>query len=510
VSKRKIIVIGSGFGGLGAATRLAAKGHDVQIFEKRDQLGGRAYQYEINGFKFDGGPTVITAPYMFDEVFAAAGRRREDYFKLLPLDPFYRIFDHEGRHFDYRHRMEDTLAEIDRWNKSEKEGYQKFVRQTETIFEKFHPYTDQPFLQLGDMLKIMPDMIRLGAYRGTHGYVSKYIKDDFLRRVFSFHPLLVGGNPFDAPSIYTLIVQFEKEWGVHYAVGGTGAIVDAFGRLFEELGGQVQLNTEVAEIIIKERRAVGVRLADGSEHYADEIVCNGDLSFAYRHLIPAEYRRKYTDRRLNRMKYSSSLFVLYFGTKRRYLDSKLDHHNIMLNRRYKGLLSDIFTGSKLPDDFSLYLHMPTKTDPSIAPPGCESFYVLSLVPHLDAEIDWTATAKPYRDRIIRFLEENYLPDLEENIIAEHYIDPLHFQNTLNSYKGAAFALQPSLFQSAWLRPHNRSEEFDNLYFVGAGTHPGAGVPAVLSSGKIAAELIDPTPAAVKTTTPVMAGAEVTR
>jgi phytoene desaturase len=494
MQKQKIIVIGSGFGGLGAAIRLAAKGHDVTIFDKRDKLGGRAYQYEINGFKFDGGPTVITAPYIFDEIFEAAGRRREDYFELTPLDPFYRIFDHKGDYFDYYRSVDDTVAEIDKWNPDDKEGYRRFVDKTVDIFEKFHPYTDKPFIRLAESLKIMPEIIRQQAFRGTHGFVSKYIKDEFLRRVFSFHPLLVGGNPFDTPSIYTLIVQFEKEWGVHYAMGGTGAIVDGMGRLFTELGGTVQLNTEVEEILVEGRRTTGVRLADGTTHKADIVVSNGDVAFTYRNLIPEKYRRTYTNRRLERTQYSTSLFVIYFGTKKLYRDnSKLQHHNIILNQRYKGLLDDIYNSRDLPDDFSLYLHMPSLTDPSIAPEGCESFYVLSLVPHLDSGTDWNTMAKPYRDRIMQFLEDNYLPDLQENIVAEHYIDPLHFQNTLNSYKGAAFSVRPTLIQSAWMRPHNRSEDFDNLYFVGAGTHPGAGVPAVLSSGKIAAELIDPTP-----------------
>lgn len=493
MTRKKIIVIGSGFGGLAAATRLAAKGHEVEIFEKRDQLGGRAYQYEINGFKFDGGPTVITAPYMFDEIFEAAGRKREDYFELVPLDPFYRIFNHEGKSIDYRHQMHDMLAEINRWNPADAQGYRRFVDQTVKVFERFHPYTEKPFLKLTDMLKIMPDMFRLMTFQGTYGWVSRYIKDPFLRRVFSFHPLLVGGNPFDTPSIYTLIVQFEKEWGVHYAIGGTGAIVDAFGRLFEELSGKVHLGCEVKQILIKNGRAVGVELADGTKQAADVIVSNGDVAFTYRHLIPEQHRRKYTNRAIDRMKYSMSLVVIYFGTKRRYLDSKLAHHNIIMNHRYKGLLKDVFGSAPLPDDFSLYLHMPTITDPSIAPDGCESFYVLSPVPHLESGTDWRRELQPYRDRIMQFLEDNYLPDLQENIIAEHIIDPLHFQNTLNSYRGAAFSVKPSLLQSAWFRPHNRSEEFENLYFVGAGTHPGAGVPAVVSSGKIAAELIDPSP-----------------
>lgn len=491
--KKKVIVIGSGFGGLASAIRLAAKGHQVNIFEKRDQLGGRGYQYHIDGFDFDGGPTVITAPYMFDELFAAAGKERSDYFELMPLDPFYRIFDSHGRYFDYRRDLNDMLAEIDKWNPEDKEGYRKFVRKTEAIFERFYPYTDRPFLKATDMLRIMPDVIRLQAFQSMYGYVSRFVKHDFLRRAFSFHPLLIGGNPFDTPSIYGLIVQFEKEWGVHYAKGGTGAIVAGLGRLLDELGGRVHFDAEVEQIIIRDGRAAGVQLADGTEHKADVVVSNGDVAFTYRHLIPGQYRHKYTDRRIDRMRYSNSLFVIYFGTKRRYLDSDLAHHNIITNGRYRGLLKDVFAAKELPEDFSLYLHMPTKTDPTIAPDGCESFYVLSLVPNLDAEADWQQIGQRYRDKIMQFLEDNYLPDLQANIIAEHRIDPLHFQNTLNSYKGAAFSVKPSLMQSAWLRPHNRSEEFDNLYFVGAGTHPGAGVPAVLSSGKIAAELIDPSP-----------------
>lgn len=487
--KKKMIVIGSGFGGLGAAIRLASHGYDVEIFEKRDKLGGRAYQYEIDGFKFDGGPTVITAPYMFRELFEGAGKNMDDYLKLLPLDPFYRIFDHEGRSFDYRHKLEDMLAQIEQWNPPDADGYLKFVKQTRAIFDKFHPSTDQPFLKLSDMLKIMPDIIRLQGIWGTHGFVSRYIQNDFLRRVFSFHPLLIGGNPFDTPSIYTLIVQFEKEWGVHYAQGGTGAIVAALGKLFAELGGKVHLNAEVQEIVIKNNRAAGIKLADGTFAPADYVVCNGDVAFAYRHLIPEEHRSTWTNARIERIKYSMSLFVYYFGTRKRYVGGKFHHHNVILNRRYKELLHDIFEGSDLPQDFSLYLHMPTITDTTIAPQGTESFYVLSPVPVLSPKAHWEEWAEPYRDRVVDFLEENYLPDLRANIIADHYIDPLHFQNTLNSYKGAAFSVRPSLLQSAWLRPHNRAEDFPNLYFVGAGTHPGAGVPAVLSSGKIAANLI---------------------
>jgi phytoene desaturase len=487
--KRTIAVIGGGFGGLAAAIRLAAQGHSVDLYEKRDKLGGRGYQYDINGFKFDGGPTVITAPYIFDEIFEAAGKQREDYFKLVPLDPFYRIFDHQGNHFDYRHDHEQMLLEIDRWNPDDRPNYDRFVEHTRKIFSLFHPYTDKPFLSMPAMLRIMPAVIKLAGYMPTYAFVSRYIRHDFLRRVFSFHPLLIGGNPFDTPSLYTLIVQFEKEWGVHYALGGTGAIVAGFERLFTELGGRIHLNSEVQEISSEGRQVKSLRMADGSVHNADIVVCNGDVPFVYKHLIHKNFRKKYTDARIDRFNFSTSLFVIYFGTKRRYLDSKLSHHNIIMNQRYKELLKDLFKARSLPEDFSLYLHMPTITDSSIAPEGCESFYVLSLVPNLKANVDWQTLAETYKNRVLDFLQDHYLPDLRQNIIAEHFIDPLHFQNTLNSYHGAAFSIKPTLLQSAFFRPHNRSEEFDNLYFVGAGTHPGAGVPAVLSSGKIAANLI---------------------
>jgi phytoene desaturase len=486
----RVIIIGSGFGGLGAAVRLAARGHDVLMLEKRDKLGGRAYAYEINGFKFDGGPTVITAPFMFDDIFKAAGRRREDYFELVACDPFYRIFDKDGRAFDYNSDESFILDQIARWNPDDRAGYQAFMKTTKAIFEKgFIELADKPFLHFTDMLKVAPDLIKMQSYLSVYSYVSQYVKDEFLRRVFSFHPLLIGGNPFDAPSIYAMIQYLEREWGIHYAVGGTGAIVEALGKLFTELGGQVQLNAEVQEILVSKRLVTGVRMADGTIHEADHIVSNADVAFTYRNLIPEQYRRKYTNRKVEGMKYSMSLFVIYFGTKRQYRDTGLAHHNIILGDRYKGLLHDIFNRQQLAEDFSLYLHMPTITDPTMAPPGHEAFYVLSPVPHLGSGIDWNKAAKPYRDSIMKFLEDNYLPDLQDNIVAEHYIDPLHFQNTLNSYLGAAFSVQPILTQSAWFRPHNRSEDFDNLYFVGAGTHPGAGLPGVLSSSIIVENLI---------------------
>jgi phytoene desaturase len=490
--KQKIIVIGSGFGGLAAAVRLQAAGHDVEIFEKRDKLGGRAYVYEINGFRFDGGPTVVTAPFMFDDLWAAAGKKREDYFQMVECDPFYRIFDHHKRAFDYNRDEAFILNQIEQWSPADREGYQRFMGTTKAIFEKgFVELADKPFLHAMDMIRVAPDLIKLQSYKSVYRYVSQFIKDEFLRRCFSFHPLLVGGNPFTAPSIYAMIHYLEREWGIHYAIGGTGEIVNAMGRLFEDIGGRIHLSQGVDEILIENRRVTGIRTEDGAIHHADSVVSNADVGFTYHRLINKEQQSWFTRLNMARMQYSMSLFVIYFGTKVQYRDHGLAHHNIILSERYKKLLEDIFDNKVLADDFSLYLHMPTLTDPSIAPPGCEGFYVLSPVPHLGAGIDWREKAKAYRDAIMQFLEDNYLPDLQANIIAEHYIDPLHFEMELNSWMGAAFSVQPTLTQSAWFRPHNRADDFDNLYFVGAGTHPGAGLPGVLSSAIIAENLIGP-------------------
>jgi phytoene desaturase len=489
--KKEIIVIGSGFGGLATASRLLSRGHNVTLYEKRDKPGGRAYVYEQDGFTFDGGPTVITAPFMFDDIFAAAGKSRKDYIQFIPCDPFYRIFDSHGDHFDYNSDFEFTLNEIEKWNPADKKGYTDFIRTTKAIFQKgFVELADKPFLSIWDMVKVIPDLLKLQSHKNVYDYVSKYIENEFLRRCFSFHPLLVGGNPFDTTSIYSMIHYLEREWGVHYAAGGTGSIVNALVHLIEEQGGTIYLNSEIDQILIDNGIAKGIQLKNGDRHHADIVVSNADVAFTYKNLVAPEHRKKYSDKKIERTHYSMSLFVIYFGTKKLYRDSGLTHHNILLGDRYEGLLSDIFHDKKLADDFSLYLHMPTITDPSIAPDGCEAFYVLSPVPHLDSGTDWNTQAKPYRDTIINYLEKNYLPDLHDNIITEHYIDPIHFRDTLNSYKGSAFSVEPLLTQSAWFRPHNRSEDVKNLYFVGAGTHPGAGLPGVLSSAKIAENLIE--------------------
>ncbi len=488
----KIVVIGSGFGGLAAAIRLQAKGHTVTLVEKRDKLGGRAYVYEQDGFTFDGGPTVVTAPWLFEEVFQAAGEKLSDHVQLVPVDPFYQIRFEDGSVFHYNADRDNLIRQIERFNPDDVVGYERFIGTTEDIFNTGFGLIDQSFDKFGAMLKVLPDLIRLGSHRSVYTYVSKFIKDERLRQVFSFHSLLVGGNPFQTTNIYTLIHFLEKKWGVWYAMGGTGSIVKAFGELLTALGGTTRLNTEVDEILIEPTRskptARGVRLKGGEEIQADSVVCNGDVAFAYKHLVPARFRRTYTDRKLDRLDYSMSLFVLYFGTDRRYDD--VAHHTILLGPRYEGLLDDIFRKHKLADDFSLYLHRPTRTDPTMAPAGCDAWYVLAPVPHLASGTDWRVQAKPYRDAIVAYLEEKLLPGLSGHIVTEHWIDPLHFRDTLNSHLGSAFSVEPTLMQSAWMRPHNISEDIANLYFVGAGTHPGAGMPGVLSSAKIVEKLID--------------------
>jgi phytoene desaturase len=334
--------------------------------------------------------------------------------------------------------------------------------------------------------------MKLQSYRTVSGLVGRFVKDERLREALTFHPLLVGGNPFQTTSIYTLIHHLERTWGVWFAMGGTAAIVQAFADLFKELGGTLELDAEVGEIRIDRGQASGVTLKSGREIDADVVVCNADVAGAYQSLLPRSARKKYTDRRLARMRYSMSLVVIYFGTDRLYRGSDgpaLAHHDIILGPRFEGLLHDIFRKKHLAEDFSLYLHVPTLTDPTLAPPGCEAFYVLAPVPHLGGKTDWNAMARPYRDRIMSFLEERFLPDLSQHIVTEHMIDPRHFQTDLNSYLGSAFSVEPILTQSAWFRPHNRSEGVPNLYFVGAGTHPGAGLPGVLSSARIADDLI---------------------
>ncbi|MBL8212216.1 MAG: phytoene desaturase [Bryobacterales bacterium] len=485
---KQIVVIGSGFGGLATAVRLQTRGYEVTLLESRDQLGGRAYVYRQDGFTFDAGPTVITAPFLIEELFQGAGRRMSDYVKLVPVDPFYRVEFHDGRAFEYNGDEAETERRVAAFAPNDVEGYRRMIAKARDIFDKgFLQLSDRPFLNFTDMVKVIPDLARLQSYRTVAGFVSQYVQDPLLRRVFSFHPLLVGGNPFQTTSIYALIHTLEREWGVHYAIGGTGAIVQALGKLFVELGGKVKLSTPARRILVDNHRVTGVETAHGERLQADAVVSNADVANTYRKLLPTEARRKYTDSKLDSMRYSMSLFVLYFGTSKQYPDVR--HHTIILSERYQGLLHDIFNTKRLTEDFSLYLHRPTATDASMAPPGCDCWYALIPVPNQLSGIDWRTEAKPFRDRIMAFLEENHLPGLRESIVTERMFTPLDFEQTLDSYRGAGFSFEPIFTQSAWFRPHNHSEDVEHLYFAGAGTHPGAGVPGVLSSAKIAEKLI---------------------
>ena len=486
----RIVVIGSGFGGLGSALRLRAQGHDVTIVEKLDKPGGRAYVFEQDGYRFDAGPTVITAPWLIHELFELFGKRSEDYVRIVPVHPFYRIYCHDRSSVEYNNDPGFIEENIRKFNPDDVDGYRAFMAKTKPIFEKgFVELADKPFLTLGSMLKVVPDLVKLGSHRSVSSYVSRYIKDPRLRQVFTFHPLLVGGNPFHTTSIYAMIHYLEKEWGVHYAMGGTGEVVRAFARLFEEEGGKLLLNSEVERIDVKERTARNVHLKDGRVLEADAVVSNADVANTYMKLISPSERRKNSDRRLSSMRYSMSLFVIYFGTTRQYPD--IAHHDIILSHRYRELLDDIFTHKTLAEDFSMYLHRPTATDPSMAPEGGDAFYALVPVPHNASGIDWSVEGPRFKERIFDFLERNYLPELRRHLATERIFTPDDFEHRLNSHLGSAFSVEPVLTQSAWFRPHNRSEDVDNLYFTGAGTHPGAGLPGVLSSSKIVEKLIGP-------------------
>jgi phytoene desaturase len=487
-SNKKVIVIGSGFGGLATAIRLQTRGFEVELFEARNKLGGRAYLYEQDGFKFDGGPTVITAPFMLSELFSGAGKNPDDYMNLVPVDPFYRIEFHDGRWFEYGRDEERTEKLVSAFAPGDLDGYRRLVQHAKAVFEKgFVELSDKPFLKFSDMLRVAPDLIRLQSYKTVYQFAAGYIKDPMLRRVFSFHPLLVGGNPFQTTSIYALIHYLERQWGVHYAIGGTGAIIAALGKLFGELGGRTHLSRPIAKLLVENRTAKGVVTADGEGFRADAVVSNADVANTYLKMVEAKDRPKYTAGRLKRMRYSMSLFVIYFGTRKQYPGVK--HHTIILGERYKELLNDIFNKKLLSGDFSLYLHRPTATDATMAPEGCDCFYVLAPVPNQLSGIDWRQRAQPFRDAVMQFLDAHYLPGLLDNLVTERLLTPLDFETTLNTYLGTGFSFEPIFRQSAWFRPHNESEDIRNLFFVGAGTHPGAGVPGVLSSAKIAEKLI---------------------
>jgi phytoene desaturase len=481
---KKAVVIGAGFAGIATALRLRALGYQVTLLERLANLGGRAQVFQRGGYRHDAGPTVITAPFLFDELYELFGEKLEDHLDFVPLDPFYRFHFADGSQFDYRASIEDTLTEIRRFSVDDADGYLKLLEKSKKVYDVgFKKLVHRPFTRVWDMVKQIPALLILKCYRTVSQMVNSHLKHPLIRQAFSIHPLLVGGNPFKTTAIYTLIHYLERRWGVFFCMGGTGKLVDELGALMGRQGIDIQFNADVDEIILEHKTAKGVRLSNNATIDADLVVFGGDPETCYRHLLPQ------TKPRLPSIKkqYSMGLYVLYFGTKKLYPD--VAHHSIWMGPRFKQLLSEIFDSKQMSEDFSLYLHRPTATDKSFAPEGCESFYVLCPVPNLQGNIDWSTEAQKLRDRIIDALEGSILPQLSSVIEEVFWMTPEDFANDYRSMHGAGFSIEPRLTQSAWFRFHNRDKAITNLYFVGAGTHPGAGLPGVVSSAKVVEELL---------------------
>jgi phytoene desaturase len=486
--KSDVLVIGAGFGGIAAALRMRAKGYSVTLVDRLHAIGGRAQVFEKGGFRHDAGPTVITAPFLFDELFALFGERREDHLDFRPLDPWYRFHFHDGQQFDYRPSIEDTNDEIRRFHAPDVVGYAGLLKTSKDIFEVgFEKLAAKPFTKFWTMMAQVPSLLRLRSYKTVAGIVNSHIKHPLLRQAFSIHPLLVGGNPFTTTSIYSLIHYLERRWGVFFCMGGTGKLVAELHRLLERVGVDVRLATDIAEITLDQGRATGARAVDGQVFAAERVICNGDPPTVYAQMLPAATQRK---RALPEAmtQYSMGLYVLFFGTKKRYAD--VAHHTIWMGPRYKELLADIFDRKILADDFSLYLHRPTATDTSFAPEGCDSFYVLCPVPNLLGDVDWKVKGPELRTRIVAALSKTIMPGLEDVISDDFWMTPEDFKSDYRSMHGAGFSIAPIFSQSAWFRYHNRDPHIPNLYFSAAGAHPGAGMPGVLCSAKVVEALID--------------------
>ncbi len=490
------VIIGSGFGGLAAAVRLAARGYRVTVLERMEKPGGKAYVLEQDGFIFDAGPTVVTAPHLFSELWSLAGKRMEQAIDLRPVKPLYEVIFQDKSRFRYSDDHQCMLEEVARFSPRDVGNYEKFTAYSERVFRLgFEGLVDQPFLSWKTMARILPDMIGLRSYRTVYKTVAAFIRDEKIRQVLTFHTLLVGGNPFTTTSIYCLISRVEQKWGVFFPMGGTGALVRGLVDLIESMDGTVRCNAEVETITLKQRRATGVRLKSGEEIRADVVVSNADAAWTYRHLVPRNTRKHWTDKKIDRQKFAMSCFLWYFGTRRTY--PEIAHHTILLSKRYRELLQDIFKRKILADDFSLYLHRPTATDPTLAPAGCDAFYVLSPVPNLEPapgskqSIDWREQSEPYRKAVADYLSEQALKGFQKEVITSASMTPHGFLEKTNAYRGAAFGLQPLLTQSAYFRPHNKSEDIEGLFLVGASTHPGAGLPGVVASARVLDRLIPP-------------------
>jgi phytoene desaturase len=488
--RKRAAVIGSGFGGLAVAIRLQAAGIPTVIFEARDRAGGRAYVYQDAGFTFDAGPTVITAPGCLEELFALAGEAMADSVELLPVLPFYRLAFSDGSRLDYEGDPATMRARIAAFAPDDAAGYERFLAHSQEVFAAgYEGLAATPFPRFADMIKVSPELARLGAHRSVYQTVARFVRDERLRQALSFHALLIGGNPFETSAIYALIPHLERRWGVYFPRGGTGALVRALAGLFQRLGGELRLSTPVTRITPLPGAHPRHRIssAENREEEFDLVVSNADVHHTYARLLAGAPPAAPVARKLEKMDWSMSLFVIYFGTKRRY--PGVAHHTVLFGPRYQPLLREIFHGPALPDDFSLYLHGPTVTDQSLAPPGGETFYVLAPVPHLgNAPIDWEAVKEGYADRILAALERE-LPNLRQEIVTKRLFTPADFARELGAFHGSAFSVAPTLGQSAYFRPHNRDRNIPGLYLVGAGTHPGAGVPGVVNSAKATARAI---------------------
>ena len=483
------IVIGSGFGGIAAALRLRAKGHKVTLIEKHPDLGGRARVFKKNGFTFDGGPTVITAPYLINELFDLFKKDPKDYIKLTPLKIWYQFIFEDKTKFDYSGNESEMKNQIQKINKTDVKGYEKLVNFTKKIFDKgFTELADVPFDKPFVMMKQLPALLKLKSYKSVYSLVSSYIQNEKLRRMLSMHPLLVGGNPFSTTSIYGLILYLEKKWGIHYSMGGTGNIIKGYEKLMSEVGIKILKESEVTKIISKNNKISGIQINNQIDIDADNVICNADPPAVYEKLLGQTKNNSILfNWKKNRMEYSMGLFVYYFGTKKIY--ENVEHHTIKFGNKYKEHLDDIFDKKKLNQDISYYLHRPTATDKSMAPQGNDCFYVLVPVPNNQSKINWDIEGKKMKKLVIEKMEKDLMPNLSENIVEDFYLTPDYFEKDLNTKYGSGFSIQPKFTQSAYFRFHNKSEVYDGLYFVGAGTHPGAGVPGVLSSAKVLDKII---------------------
>ena len=477
------IVIGSGFGGIAAALRLKAKGHKVTLVEKHPDLGGRARVFKKNGFTYDGGPTVITAPHLINELFELFEKDPKDYIDLSPLKIWYQFIFEDNSKFDYSGNETEMKKQIGEISKEDIEGYEKLVNFTKKIFDKgFTELADVPFDKPFVMMKQLPALLKLKSYKSVYSLVSSYIKNEKLRRMLSMHPLLVGGNPFTTTSIYGLILYLEKKWGIHYSMGGTGNIINGLEKLMIEVGVEVIKGHEVTKIISDVNKITGIQLDNKTNIKANNVICNADPPAVYDKLLNQKKFKSIFKWKKNRMEYSMGLFVYYFGTKKIY--KEVEHHTIKFGNKYKEHLDDIFENKKLNKDISYYLHRPSATDKSMAPEGHDCFYVLVPVPNNQSKIDWSIEGEKMKNLVIHKMDKDLMPNLRDNIVDDFYLTPDYFEKDLNTKYGSGFSIQPKFSQSAYFRFHNKSEIYDGLYFVGAGTHPGAGVPGVLSSARV--------------------------